>query len=351
MLAQVPYHTFPDFQLGPLTIRTFGLMVALGIILGVVVAARYVANRGIDPDEYTSLATKVAIVGLIGARVTWVLSHLEEIQSPIDVIAVWEGGMQFSGALIFGAIATWWWSRGNYDDDADRWAVLDGTALGVAIGLCVGRIGCMAVGEHFGGPTDFFLGMTYRGGGTVEPEPAIGETIHNTAFYEFLHLLVLLAVIAVLLRRAGDRNHPLVPGTIMGLFLTWYGIGRFLTDFARTNDATVAGLTGAQWGSIVIALLGTWILATGSRRADRFAAQAMPPSATQPQTSNVRVLPEDAADDEPGERDAEASATDDRPDGPTALDDEPHDATPDVEDPDDDTDASSTTSPGNHPGA
>ncbi len=120
---------------------------------------------------------------------------------------------------------------------------------------------------------------------------------------------MLLAVIAVILRRAGDRRHPLVPGTIMGLFLTWYGIGRFVTDFARVNDATVAGLTGAQWGSLVIALIGTWILATGSRRAERLAAQAIPDEARTQQPSNVRVLPDGSdhaagrADDDPGPQD------------------------------------------------
>lgn len=278
LLAAVPYHTFPNFQLGPLTIRTFGLMVALGIVVGAMIGAQFVGNRGLDPEEYTNLATKVALVGLVGARVTWVLSHLDAIQSPIDVIAVWEGGVQFSGGLLFGAAAGWWWSH-NHWDRRERWALLDGTAIGLAAGLAIGRIGCMAVGEHFGGPTTFVLGMTYRGGGTIEAEPAIGETIHNTAFYEFLHLLVLLAVIAVVLRRAGNRERPLVPGTVGGLFLAWYGIGRFVTDFTRTNDATVAGLTGAQWASLVLVLLGGWLLATGTRRAQALASEDVPDQA------------------------------------------------------------------------
>ncbi len=299
LLAAVPYHTFPDFQVGPVTIRTFGLLVALGIVVGAAVGARYVGARGIDPDEYTNLATKVAIVGLVGARLTWVLSHLEAIETPLDVIAVWEGGVQFSGGLLFGTVAGWWWSRERWRR-RERWVLLDGTAIGLTVGLAIGRLGCMAVGEHFGGPTDFFLGMTYRGGGTVEPEPAIGETIHNTAFYEFLHLLVLLAVLAVLLRRAGDRRRPLVPGTIAGVFLVWYGVGRFVTDLARTYDARALGLTGAQWACLVLVVLGSWLLATGARRAESLAAEdaaeEVPEDATRPRPSTIKVLSSDQAE-------------------------------------------------------
>lgn len=293
LLAAVPYRTFPDFALGPVTIRTFGLMVALGIIVGAMVGARFVANRGVDPDEYTNLATRAAIVGLVGARLTWVLSHLDQIQSPLDVIAVWEGGVQFSGGLLFGALAGWLSARNRYTK-TQGWALVDGSALGLAVGLAIGRIGCMAVGEHFGGETSFFLGMTYRGGGTVEAEPVIGTTIHNTAFYEFLHLAVLVAVMALLLRRAGNRRSPLVPGTIGALMLVWYGIGRFITDFARVNDATAAGLTGAQWAALTMVVLGTWLFATGSRRARSLAAAEVPESATRPAQSTIKVISSDA---------------------------------------------------------
>ncbi len=293
LIAAVPYHTFPDFQLGPLTIRTFGLMVALGIIVGAMIGARFVANRGVDPDEYTNIATRAAIVGLVGARLTWVLSHLDQIQSPLDVIAVWEGGVQFSGGLLFGALAGWLSARKRYTR-TQGWALVDGSALGLAVGLAIGRIGCMAVGEHFGGETSFFLGMTYLGGGTVEAEPAIGATIHNTAFYEFLHLIVLVAVMALLLRRAGNRRSPLVPGTIGALMLVWYGIGRFTTDFARVNDTTAGGLTGAQWAALVMAALGAWLFATGSRRARSLAASEVPDEARRPEQSTIKVIPADA---------------------------------------------------------
>jgi len=333
LLAAVPYRTFPDFQLGPLTIRTFGLMVALGIIVGAMIGARYVANRGVDPDEYTNIATRAAIVGLVGARLTWVLSHLDQIQSPLDVIAVWEGGVQFSGGLLFGALAGWLSARNRYTR-TQGWALVDGSALGLAVGLAIGRIGCMAVGEHFGGETSFFLGMTYQGGGTVEAEPAIGATIHNTAFYEFLHLAVLVAVMALLLRRAGNRRAPLVPGTIGALMLVWYGIGRFATDFTRVNDATAAGLTGAQWAAVVMVLLGVYLFATGSKRARALAASEVPDEARRPEQSTIKVIPPDTTTDDATAATATPEPDPDHGTGPSddppvRADDQAAPATPD----------------------
>jgi phosphatidylglycerol:prolipoprotein diacylglycerol transferase len=287
MLAAIPYRTFPDFALGPLTIRTFGLMVALGIVLGAVIGSRYVANRGIDPEQYTGLATRAVIAGLIGARLTWVLSHLDAIEGPIDVIAVWDGGMQFSGGLLFGALAGWWSARGRYSR-TQRWHILDGSAVALTAGLAIGRIGCVAVGEHFGGPTDFFLGMTYMGGGTIEPV-AVGETIHNTAFYELLHLGLLSAIYAVLLRVASDRRRPWPLGMLGAIFLVWYGTFRFITDIVRVNDTTLAGLTGAQWAGIGMVVLGLWLFATmGGRRVSEEGRAVIP--VTNEPASAVKVL-------------------------------------------------------------
>lgn len=255
LLAAVPYRTLPDFALGPITVRAFGLMVALGIVAGTVIGSRYVGNRGMDPEHYTTLATRAVIGGLIGARLAWVMFHFDQISSPIDVIAVWDGGMQFSGGLLVGAVVGWWSGRGRYTR-TQRWHLLDGTAVGLAAGLAVGRLGCMAVGEHFGGETDFFLGMTYQGGGTIEPVQ-VGQTIHNTAFYEFLHLALLSAIMAVLLRRAADRGRPWPLGMLGGLFTLWYGSMRFLTDTVRVNDTRLASLTGAQWASIGLVQVGS----------------------------------------------------------------------------------------------
>jgi phosphatidylglycerol:prolipoprotein diacylglycerol transferase len=254
----IPYWTFPTIDIGPLTIRVFGLMVALGMIVGIVVAARRNERFGVPRGETERVGFWLVVIGLVGARAAWVLTNTERIDSPVDVIAVWEGGLQFTGGFVAAALAapllTRSWPKGR------RWAFLDGAVLGLAIGQAIGRIGCYAVGEHLGGETDFFLGVTYRGGTTIEGPLEVGVTYHNTALYEFLWLIPIVVVLVVLDRR-GSR-----PGIMTATFAVLYGTARFLTDFLREFDTTLAGLTGAQYGSLALIAVGIYLFATTSRR-------------------------------------------------------------------------------------
>jgi phosphatidylglycerol:prolipoprotein diacylglycerol transferase len=258
LVVGIGYQTFPTIQVGPLTIRVFGLMVALGMVVGILVAARRNERFGVARGETERVGFWLVVIGLVGARLTWVLSHLEEISSPIDVVAVWQGGLQFTGGFLAAALAapllTRSWPKGR------RWVFLDGAVLGLAIGQLIGRVGCYAVGEHLGGPTGFWLGVTYRGGDTIEGPLEVGVTYHNTALYEFLWLMPIIAALLWLDRR-GAR-----PGLMTAVFAISYGTLRFLTDFLRAYDQTLLGLTGAQYGSILLVGVGIWLLVTGPRQ-------------------------------------------------------------------------------------
>ncbi|MGH9139375.1 MAG: prolipoprotein diacylglyceryl transferase [Acidimicrobiales bacterium] len=279
MLAAIPYTTFPEISLGPLSLRTFGLMVGIGVLVGTWIAARYIeAYGGISRDDTYRMATRLVIAGIIGARLTYVFTHWSDVDSPLDIIAVWEGGLQFSGGFIAAVLVGFptfrqWKGR--------RWIALDGYAYGLTIGLAIGRIGCYSVGEHFGRTSDFFLATRYDGGSTREElgnrllEP--GMTFHNTALYEFLFLLVLFAGLSVLIRRRA------APSTLIGVFTLYYGIARFASDTLRVNDERVLGMTGAQWMSIVLVVAGVWIL---TRR--------RPAEPTEPVVTSGAMAPETA---------------------------------------------------------
>lgn len=263
MLAAIPYTTFPTIELGPLELRTFGLMVALGVLLGTWIAARNAERFGVPRDETYRVATWMVLTGIVGSRLTWAITHTESIEDPIDVIAIWEGGIQFSGgfiaALLVGLPMFRRWDR------LQRWRILDGYALGLTIGLAVGRVGCFAVGEHFGRTSDFLLATRYDGGEVREPSlgdvPLLeGTTFHNTSLYEMLYLLVIFAALGawvVLARRRGD---DVAPGSIVGAFVAAYGVCRFLSDTLRVNDERVLRMTGAQWMCLVMVPAGLFIL-------------------------------------------------------------------------------------------
>ncbi len=323
VLAAIPYTTFPTIELGPLNLRTFGLMVALGVLLGAWIAAMYAERFGVSRDETYRVATWMVLAGIIGSRLTWAATHTDQIDSPIDVIAIWEGGIQFSGgficALIVGLPFFKRWGK------VLRWRVLDGYALGLSVGLAIGRIGCYAVGEHFGRTTDFFLATRYDGGEVREPMlgdvPLVpGTTFHNTSLYEFIYMMVLFAGLGALVLAARRRGRELVPGTLVGVFVLYYGVLRFISDSFRVNDERVAGLTGAQWLCLVMIPAGIWIL---WKVRPKLAALAETETATgtDSEASDVAVPDElespDAADenespdaaDENEDEDEEATAT------------------------------------------
>ena len=212
MLASIPYRTFPVLHLGPIPIRVFGVFVAIGILVGSWVFLRFARQRGMDPEALTSLAWRVILLGIIGSRLLFVLTHLSDFTDrPLSAFALWEGGLQFSGAFLIAIIVIVWWQRSHRE--VNTLSLTDGIVLGLVPGLMIGRIGCYAVGEHFGNETTFFLGVKYLGGGTREGPIAVGTVIHNTALYEF----ILLAPLAALLFWMARRNAP--AGAMTATFL------------------------------------------------------------------------------------------------------------------------------------
>ena len=90
MVAAIPFRTFPSFSIGPLTIRTFGVFVALGILLGVWLFLRYARERGLDPELLSRLAWQVIVLGIIGSRVLFVITNWSEFEDdPLSLFAIW----------------------------------------------------------------------------------------------------------------------------------------------------------------------------------------------------------------------------------------------------------------------
>jgi phosphatidylglycerol:prolipoprotein diacylglycerol transferase len=268
-LAAIPYRTFPVFHLGPIPIRTFGVFVALGILVGVWLFLGYARRRGLDAAELGRFATWVVILGLVGSRLLFVVTRWGEFaDDPLSVFAVWQGGLQFSGAVLIAIVVIWWYGRRHPEVGALQ--LSDGVVYGLAPGVAIGRLGCIAVGEHLGTQTGFFLGWKYLGGPTREPiAGGVGSVIHNTAIYELLLLLPLIALLVWMERRR-------VPaGWLTVTFLLWYGVQRFLTDFLRAYDRTVWGLTGAQFVCLGMIAAGLVIAVRLVRR--RASAPAVAP--------------------------------------------------------------------------
>ncbi|MGH9211327.1 MAG: prolipoprotein diacylglyceryl transferase, partial [Acidimicrobiales bacterium] len=259
MLAAIPYTTFPDLPFG---LRTFGLMVALGVLVGARLGSDYGERFGINREDTYRTGTLMVLAGIIGSRLTYVATHTEDVDNLVDVIAIWRGGIQFSGgfiaALLVGFPMFRKWTK------VQRWHVLNGYAYGLVAGVAIGRIGCYAVGEHFGRTTDFFLGTRYDGGEVREETLGSvplreGMVFHNTAFYEFLLLGLGFLVMTAMIWRARRVGHEVLPVTLVAVFMVFVGVERFLLDTLRVNDERVASMTGAQWMSLAMVPYGFWL--------------------------------------------------------------------------------------------
>ena len=250
----IPYRPFPTIELGPLSLHTFGLATAAGVLIGFHLLQVHGSRHGLDAESLSRLATRLVLLGLVGARVAYVLSRGGEfIDRPLEVFAVWDGGLQFFGGLVAGVVVLWWWLRRH--PDMPGLVVADGIAYALAAGLVAGRVGCFAVGEHLGGPTSWPLGIRYLGGRTIEGPLVVDTTVHSTALYEALGVLALIAVLSRLRRR------PLLPaGTVLATAALWYGAQRFSTDFLRAYDRRFLGLTTAQFVCIGLVAVGAWML-------------------------------------------------------------------------------------------
>ncbi|MGF1661281.1 MAG: prolipoprotein diacylglyceryl transferase [Kineosporiaceae bacterium] len=273
----IPYRSFPAVDLGPFDVQVYGVMVALGVLLGGWLMSVRNRRYGIAAERSQNLVVVLVAAGLVGARLAWVLPNLDQIESPVDVVAVWDGGLTLSGGFLAALIAIPLATRGM--TPSDRWRLLDGAALGMAVGLVLGRIGCIAVGEHFGRETTAALGLRYLGGSTVQGPLEVGTTYWSLPVVEIGYLLAILAVMLV-----ADRRRAAGPGTLVGIFVVGYGLSRFVSDFLRAYDITVLGLTGAQYLMLAAIPFGVWALVAARHRASHLTPGIRDPADAAPPT-------------------------------------------------------------------
>ncbi|NQV13359.1 MAG: prolipoprotein diacylglyceryl transferase [Parcubacteria group bacterium] len=242
----IPYHPIHEIPLGPISIKTWGLMVALGFLVALLVGIVETKRHQIKPDHMYNIMLLGIIFGLLGGRLLYIIIHWSHYsQNLVDIFKLWEGGAIFYGGFALAAAAIYYYIRKH---KLSFWRIADITAISMAAGIFVGRIGCYLIGDHMGKVTDFITGVTY-----------FGEIRHNTAMYSSLVGLIFFLVIWPL------RKKIKMPGVIFSLFLIWYSITRFFIDHLRDFDLRIYGLTGSQYLSVVILVMGVWLLIARTR--------------------------------------------------------------------------------------
>jgi len=260
--ASLAWPTYPHIKIGPLSISPHGIGIAVGFILGARLMLPEAERKGISENDVYPLLTRAAIGAIVGARVAFVINHLGAsstdvgyIHDPLSIFKIWQGGISLLGGFI-GAIAL------ALPEMRKRrlsfWKVMDAAAPGMALGVIVGRVGDLIVGDHLGKQTSLFFGFKCPGKVTSTASaclPGPGAVVHQTALYDFLLSIILLAGLLWL-----RKNRPRYDGFLISVFGAWYGCQRILEDFLREDKHLLPGLTGSQVTAIITVLVCLWHL-------------------------------------------------------------------------------------------
>jgi phosphatidylglycerol:prolipoprotein diacylglycerol transferase len=276
-LGAIGWEVIDRFRVGDsFAVSPHGLGIAIGFLAGSYVFLHEAQKRGLTEEQASRFPFWALIGTLVGTRLGYVFTHLDEFRDPLDILRVWQGGISLLGG-IFGAILFCLPLVRRY---GIRFLTgMDAASIAIPLGIVIGRVGDLIIGDHLGKPTSWALAFVYRGGnlagydcstlegvcraflskGHVQTIAAEGATltdasgrilqqgvgVHQTALYDLL-LTVVLVTLLVWLNRVPRRT-----GVLTLTFGVWYGTGRIVTDFLRVENRFF-GLTGSQWTSIVV---------------------------------------------------------------------------------------------------
>ena len=252
--AVIPVPLDPTLKLGPLEIAWHGLMTAVGIGVGAILALRFARERDLSGDRIFELVLIIAVTGIVGARLLYLLEH--------DAGAVFEParwlssrGYSFYGALIVGPVAVALYLRLT----RSGLSYLDALAAGFGLAMAVGRVGDVISGEHFGPPSTLPWAIQYS-----DPDaevPTTDAAYHPGGLYEAVVGLLVFAVVWPL------RDRFRTPGVLFATVVALYSLGRFFIFFVRSDSAELAGgLSNSQWISLGLAAASLAAIAWLRRR-------------------------------------------------------------------------------------
>jgi phosphatidylglycerol:prolipoprotein diacylglycerol transferase len=239
------------FAIGPLAVRWYGLMYLAGFAAGWWLGLRRIA-RGAAPvtrRQFDDLLFLAVLGVILGGRLGYVLFYkpAHYLANPLEVFAIWQGGMSFHGGLLGVMLAM---AFAAWRHRIDYLRLMDFVAPLCPLGIAAGRMGNFINGELWGRVTDLPWGMVFRGAGDAPRHPS--------QLYQFALEGMLLFVILW-----WYSSKPRPRGAVSALFLIGYGVFRFIAEFAREPDAFLGylamGLTMGQWLCLPMIAAGLWL--------------------------------------------------------------------------------------------
>lgn len=257
----------------PITVRWYGVLIVLGALLGATLAAWRARQRGHDPDHAWNLLMLGMILGIIGARIYYVVFEWSRFDGNLlAMINITTGGLAIHGAIIgaIGAALFYTWRNG-----LRFWEWLDIYVPGFLLAQAIGRWGNFFNQEAYGSPTSGPIGVI------IDPQhrlPPFNDMLayppdtlfHATFLYESLWNLLGVALLLLADRFLGAgapaESRRLHRGDLFFLYALYYSLGRFWIEGLRTDSLYLGPLRVAQVVSIVLVVVGVAVLVLNHRR-------------------------------------------------------------------------------------
>ena len=253
MFSSIPSPNSGSFDLGPLTLRGYGLMIALGVLAAVWLTAKRFTDRSLSADHAAGIAMWGVPAGIIGARFYHVITDWGRFSGNWgEAFKIWKGGLGILGGVIVGYLAAMiYCKRANLD----LRTAMDVVAPAIPLAQMIGRWGNWFNQELYGRPSELPWALE------IDPENRPVQhleqaTFHPTFLYESLwNLMVVLALIKI------DRVKKLTSGMLFIVYLALYSIGRIWVEALRIDEATkIAGLRVNIWVFAILLLLSLGLL-------------------------------------------------------------------------------------------
>ncbi|RUM60108.1 MAG: prolipoprotein diacylglyceryl transferase [Persephonella sp.] len=248
---------FPDLvKIGDFTIHTYGIFVAIGIVSAYIIALYFAKKEKLNQYYVENLFIYSIIGGVVGARIAYVLEHREEFNSFIDILAIWNGGIDWFGAFIGGGVVLIFLLR-KYKLPILK--VGDIAGISVVLGHAFGRIGCTCAGCCYGKPVpenspfkDIAIVFPNHPDTVAPPGIPLYPTQPAEAIGNFLIFIILFTL----------YKNKKFDGEILAGYLILYGLERFLLEFWRgvTPPLPIINLTWNQIISLLMVSIGFVII-------------------------------------------------------------------------------------------
>ncbi len=240
---------FPKlFDLGPISIYTYGVLLASAYLTGLWYATVRAGARGLDRDRIMDLGIYIIIGALVGAKLLLIIVEFDHYrQNPAEIVTILRSGGVFYGGLIASVCVAFWYIRRHR---LPIWTTCDAFAPGIVLGQVIGRLGCLMAGCCYGKPTDLPWAITF-----TDPLAAtnvgtpLDVSLHPTQLYESGAAILILGAL-LLTERGGKR----LAGRTFWTYLLLYPTARFIIEFYRGDPrgAVFDLLSTSQFVSLLL---------------------------------------------------------------------------------------------------